>query len=66
MTIALMQQIQSAERGLATTDVIDAGADPRFVPAPGTLRELSATILRATSRGGLRLADRLEGAYHAA
>jgi hypothetical protein len=63
MTIALMQQIQSAERGLAVTD---ATADPRFVPAPGPLRELSATILRATSRGGLRLADRLEGAYHAA
>lgn len=63
MTIALIQQIQSAERGLATTD---GSADPRFVPAPGTLRELSAAILRATSRGGLRLADRLEGAYHAA
>jgi hypothetical protein len=58
MTIQLMQQIQSAERGLT---MVDSTADPRFVPDTHvTLRELSARLLRSTADRGLQLADRLD------
>jgi hypothetical protein len=58
MTIQLMQQIQSAERGLT---MVDHTVDPRFVPdTHGTVREFGARLLRSTAGQGLRLADRLD------
>jgi hypothetical protein len=59
MTIALVHQIELAERGLADVDTID----PRFVPAERTsLRESFARMIRSSARTGLRLADRIDPA----
>jgi hypothetical protein len=63
MTIALMNQIQSAEYGIATTPSRDA----RFVPAARfSLREASARLIRSSANHGLRLANRIDPHYQPA
>jgi hypothetical protein len=58
MTIQLMNQIQSAERGLTTETL---ATDPRFTPyARVSFREASARLIRSSANQGLRLADRLD------
>ena len=64
MTIQLMNQIQSAEYGLAA---VDPTADPRFVPAARfSLRTSGARLIRSGANQSLRLADRLEGHFQPA
>ncbi len=58
MTIQLIHQIQSAERGF-TTDTFTT--DPRFTPSSRpSLREAGARLIRSSANQGLRLADRLD------
>lgn len=58
MTIALMNQIQSAEYGLTRTE---PSTDPRFVPAARfSLREASARLIRSSANHGLQLANRID------
>ena len=53
--------IQAAELG---TQDVQPVLDPRFVPAVhATGRQLSARWLRATARGSMRLAKRLDPSY---
>ncbi len=64
MTIPLINQIQSAEYGLAVTN---PAGDPRFVPATGSrLRAAGARLIRSGANRGLRLADRLDHRYQPA
>lgn len=59
MTIALIHQIETAERGLTRFQPID----PRFVPSERTSpREVFARLIRSSARSGLRLADRIDPA----
>ena len=63
MTMSLIHQIELAERGLTTPDL----TDPRFVADEHrSLRESFGRLLRSGAKSGLRLADRLDPAYHAA
>jgi hypothetical protein len=59
MTIQLIHQIQSAERGF-TTDTLTT-TDPRFTPSSrSSLREAGARLIRSSANQGLRLADRID------
>ena len=58
MTIQLIHQIQSAERGLTTGTLT---TDPRFTPSSRrSLREAGARLIRSSANQGLRLADRID------
>jgi hypothetical protein len=63
MTVQLTTQILVAERQLPASAVMEGTFVPRVHVG---LRWISARVLRASARFGLRLADRLERGYRPA